>query len=68
MLGGALSQINLKLPESAVHLRNSVGVRKNNPRLRETVNAWIKQLGTHSTFANVLNGRYLHSTTYEECR
>ena len=42
----------------------AIGVRKNNPRLRETVNTWIKQVGTHSTFANVLNRRYLESTTY----
>ena len=42
----------------------AIGVRKNNPRLRETVNKWIQQVGTRSTFTNVLNRRYLQSTTY----
>jgi membrane-bound lytic murein transglycosylase MltF len=42
----------------------AIGIRKNNPRLRETVNTWIKQVGTRSAFANVLNRRYLQSTTY----
>jgi membrane-bound lytic murein transglycosylase MltF len=42
----------------------AIGVRKNNPRLRETVNTWMKQVGRRSTFANVLNRRYLQSTTY----
>jgi membrane-bound lytic murein transglycosylase MltF len=42
----------------------AVGIRKNNPRLRETVNAWIKEVGTRSAFANILNRRYLQSTTY----
>ena len=42
----------------------AVGVRKNNPQLREAVNAWIKHAGPRSTFANVLNRRYLQNTTY----
>ena len=42
----------------------AIGVRKNNPRLRETVNAWIKRVGLRSTFANVINRRYLQSTKY----
>jgi membrane-bound lytic murein transglycosylase MltF len=42
----------------------AIGVRKNNPRLRETVNAWLKQVGIRSAFANVINRRYLQSTTY----
>src|SRR6185503_12809476 len=42
----------------------AIGVRKSNPRLRETVNTWIKQVGMRSTFANVLNRRYLQSTAY----
>ena len=42
----------------------AIGVRKNNPQLREVVNAWIKEVGPRSTFANVLNRRYLQSTTY----
>jgi membrane-bound lytic murein transglycosylase MltF len=42
----------------------AVGVRKNNPRLREEVNAWLKSVGTRSAFANILNRRYLENTTY----
>jgi membrane-bound lytic murein transglycosylase MltF len=42
----------------------AIGVRKNNPRLRETVNMWLKQVGSRSAFANVLNRRYLQSTAY----
>ena len=42
----------------------AIGVRKNNPRLRDAVNAWIKEVGLRSTFANVLNRRYLQSTAY----
>ena len=54
-------------PQAAIlraHGELAVGVRKNNPRLRETVNAWIKRVGTRSTFVNVLNRRYLQNTTY----
>ena len=54
-------------PQSAVLRAGgelAIGVRKDNPRLRERVNAWMKQVGTRSTFANVLNRRYLQSTTY----
>jgi membrane-bound lytic murein transglycosylase MltF len=42
----------------------AIGVRKNNPYLRAAVNAWIKQVGPRSAFANVLNRRYLQNTTY----
>ena len=42
----------------------AIGIRKNNPRLREFVNTWIAQVGTRSTFANVLNRRYLQQTKY----
>jgi membrane-bound lytic murein transglycosylase MltF len=42
----------------------SVGVRKNNPRLREAVNAWIKKYGPGTAFGNTIEKRYLQSTQY----
>jgi membrane-bound lytic murein transglycosylase MltF len=42
----------------------AAGVRKHNPQLREAVNAWIKEIGPRSAFANVLTRRYLQSTEY----
>ena len=42
----------------------AAGVRKNNPQLREAVNAWINEIGPRSAFANILTRRYLQSTTY----
>jgi membrane-bound lytic murein transglycosylase MltF len=42
----------------------AIGVRKSNPRLRDAVNAWIKQVGTRSAFANVLNRRYLQNPQF----
>jgi membrane-bound lytic murein transglycosylase MltF len=42
----------------------AAGVRKNNPQLRATVNAWIKEIGPRSAFANILARRYLQSTKY----
>jgi membrane-bound lytic murein transglycosylase MltF len=42
----------------------AVGVRKNNPKLREAVNAWIKKYGPGTAFGNTLDKRYLQSTKY----
>jgi membrane-bound lytic murein transglycosylase MltF len=42
----------------------SVGVRKNNPRLRGAVNAWIKKYGPGTAFGNTIEKRYLQSTQY----
>ena len=42
----------------------AIGVRKNNPLLRQAVNDWLKQVGMDSAFANVLNRRYLRNTAY----
>jgi membrane-bound lytic murein transglycosylase MltF len=42
----------------------AVGVRKNNPRLRDAVNAWIKKYGPRSAFANMMERRYLQNTTF----
>ena len=42
----------------------SVGVRKNNPKLRGAVNAWMKKYGPGTAFGNTIEKRYLQSTTY----
>jgi membrane-bound lytic murein transglycosylase MltF len=42
----------------------AVGIRKDNPQLREAINGWIREVGPRSAFANILNRRYLESTTY----
>jgi membrane-bound lytic murein transglycosylase MltF len=42
----------------------AVAFRKENPRLREVVNAWIKKHGKGDAFRNVLERRYLQSATY----
>jgi membrane-bound lytic murein transglycosylase MltF len=42
----------------------AIAFRKNNPRLREVVNQWIKKHGKGDAFRNVLERRYLKSVTY----
>ena len=42
----------------------AIGVRKGNPQLRDTLNAWLKQVGSRSAFANILNKRYLQNTAF----
>jgi membrane-bound lytic murein transglycosylase MltF len=42
----------------------AVGVRKNNPRLREAVNRWIKTHGPRSAFGNMMERRYLADASY----
>ena len=42
----------------------AIGVRKTNPQLRDAVNHWIKEVGTRSAFANILDRRYLQNTTF----
>ena len=42
----------------------AAGVRKSNPQLLAELNAWIKQVGIKSTFANMLRRKYLQNTTY----
>ena len=44
--------------------RLAVAFRKDNPRLRETVNAWIRKHGKGDAFRNVLERRYLSSTKF----
>ncbi len=42
----------------------AVAFRKNNPRLREQVNAWIRKHGKGDAFRNVLERRYLQNVKY----
>ena len=42
----------------------AVAFRKQNPKLREAVNAWLKKHGQGDAFRNVLERRYLGSVTY----
>jgi membrane-bound lytic murein transglycosylase MltF len=53
---------------SAVTLRSggalAVAFRKDNPKLRDAVNAWIKQHGKGDGFRNVLERRYLENVKF----
>ena len=42
----------------------AVAFRKDNPRLRETVNTWIRKHGQGDAFRNVIERRYLENTKY----
>jgi membrane-bound lytic murein transglycosylase MltF len=42
----------------------AIGVRKDNPRLREVLNAWIREYGPRTAFGNTMQRRYLENTTY----
>ena len=42
----------------------AVAVRKNNPKLKEAANLWLKKFGESTAFANVLQKRYLESAKY----
>ena len=42
----------------------AVAFRKENPRLREVVNTWIRKHGEGDAFRNVIERRYLESTKY----
>ena len=44
--------------------RLAVAFRKDNPRLREAVNEWIRKHGKGDGFRNVIERRYLQSLTY----
>jgi membrane-bound lytic murein transglycosylase MltF len=44
--------------------RLAVAFRKNNPKLREAVNAWIKKHGKGDAFRNVLERRYLENVEF----
>ncbi|HVH25348.1 MAG TPA: transporter substrate-binding domain-containing protein [Vicinamibacterales bacterium] len=42
----------------------AIGVRKNNPKLRDAANQWIKAYGPRTAFGNTMEKRYLESTNY----
>jgi membrane-bound lytic murein transglycosylase MltF len=42
----------------------AVAVRKENPRLREVANAWIKKYGPDTAFGNRMDRKYLEGTRY----
>jgi membrane-bound lytic murein transglycosylase MltF len=42
----------------------AVGVRKNNPRLRQAINIWIKEYGPRTAFGNTIERRYLQDTDF----
>jgi membrane-bound lytic murein transglycosylase MltF len=53
-------------PDAAVRTGGvlAVAFRKNNPKLRNAVNTWLKKYGDNTAFANVIKKRYLESTKY----
>jgi membrane-bound lytic murein transglycosylase MltF len=42
----------------------AVGVRKDNPKMRQAVNTWIKEYGPRTAFGNMIERRYLQNTKY----
>jgi membrane-bound lytic murein transglycosylase MltF len=42
----------------------AVGVRKQNPKLRQAVNTWIREYGPRTAFGNTIERRYLQNTGY----
>jgi membrane-bound lytic murein transglycosylase MltF len=68
-LAGFWSQVFTQIvvhPEIAVRSGGTlaVAVRKENPRLREAVNVWLREHPQGSLFTNVLEQRYLKSVKY----
>jgi membrane-bound lytic murein transglycosylase MltF len=53
-------------PDIAVRSGGSLAVafRKDNPKLREVVNTWLRKHGKGDSFRNVIERRYLESTKY----
>jgi membrane-bound lytic murein transglycosylase MltF len=55
-------------PHSAVAVRTggeiAIGVRKNNPRMLQAANIFIKEYGPNTAFGNTINRKYLESTRY----
>jgi len=53
-------------PDIAVRSGGSLAVafRKDNPKLREVVNTWLRKHGKGDAFRNVIERRYLDSTKY----
>jgi membrane-bound lytic murein transglycosylase MltF len=54
------------VPSAAVRTGGSlaVAVRKNNPKLKDVANSWIKRAGLESAFGKQLERKYLQSTRY----
>jgi membrane-bound lytic murein transglycosylase MltF len=44
----------------------AVAFRKNNPKLKEAANIWLRKHGESTAFANVIKKRYLESTKFVE--
>jgi membrane-bound lytic murein transglycosylase MltF len=42
----------------------AVGVRKDNPRLLQAINVWIKEYGPRTAFGNVIERKYLKDASY----
>jgi membrane-bound lytic murein transglycosylase MltF len=42
----------------------AVGVRKNNPRMLQAINTWIKEYGPRTAFGNTIERRYLQNANY----
>ena len=42
----------------------AVGVRPNNPKLRQVLNTWIKEYGPRTAFGNTMERRYMQSANY----
>jgi len=58
---------NLQLhPAAAVRTGGeiAVGMRKNNPKLRDAVNIWVKDYGPKTLFGNQMDRRYLQNANY----
>lgn len=44
----------------------AVGVRKNNPRLRQAINTWIEKYGPRTAFGNQMDRKYLQRSDYAQ--
>ena len=42
----------------------AVGVRKNNPKMLQAVNTWIREYGPRTAFGNIMEKRYLEDARY----
>jgi membrane-bound lytic murein transglycosylase MltF len=42
----------------------AIGVRKNNPKMLQATNVWIKEYGPRTAFGNMIERRYLQNTNY----
>jgi membrane-bound lytic murein transglycosylase MltF len=42
----------------------AIGVRKNNPKMKQAVNIWIKEYGPRTAFGNMMQKKYFGNATY----